>query len=160
MGYHVSIVRTNGGKGNPITEQEVIDFASKSPGFRIEHPPTPKGQCTVLVYSRDGQDVCGLQLDERDGVLWTKNPEDAELEVMLSIAAALGARVKGDENETYKTISDTYVHPDDQADREAASAEDARFRKAWQRRQTIWRWIQILGALTLVIGLVVTYFRK
>lgn len=160
MGYHVSIVRTNGGKGNPITEQEVIDFASKSPGFRIEHPSTPKGPCTVLVYSRDGGDIRGLQLDEQDGVLWTKNPEDDELEIMLSIATTLGGRVRGDDNETYRTVSDTYIHPDDLADREVAKAEDARSRRAWQRRQIIWRWIQIFAALTFVIGLVVTYFRK
>lgn len=160
MGYHVSIVRTSGGTGKPITAQEVINFASKSSGFRIEHPLTPKGPCTVLVYSRDGRDICGLQLDEHDGVLWTKNPEDDELEIMLSIAIALGGRVRGDVNETYRTVSDTYIHPDDQADREVAKAEDARFRRAWQRRQTIWRWVQIFAALTLVIGLAVTYFRE
>lgn len=160
MSYHVSIVRTSGGEGHPITEQEVIDFANKSPGFRIEHPPTPKGSCTVLVYSHDGHDVCGLQLDDHDGVLWTKNPEDDELEVMLGVATALGGRVRGDENETYRTVSDTYVHPDDQADREVAAAEDARFQNAWKRRQTFWRWIQIFAALTLVIGLIVTYFRR
>lgn len=160
MGYHVSIVRTNGDKGNPITEQEVIDFASKSPGFRIEHPPTPRGLCTVLVYSNGSRDVCGLQFDEEDGVLWTKNPENDELETMLSIATALGGRVRGDGNETYRTVSDTYIHPDDQADREIAKAEDARLLKVWQRKQTIWTWIRMVAVLTLAIGLVATYLRR
>jgi hypothetical protein len=160
MGYHVSIIRTTSGSGNPITIQEIIDLADKSPGFRVENQSSPSGSCALLVYSRHGLDVCGLQLDERAGVLWTKDPEGDALEVMLNVAAALGGRVRGDGNETYRTASDTYFHPDDQADREAAKAEDARSLRTWRGRRAVWRWVQMFAALTLVIGLVMTFFRR
>jgi hypothetical protein len=64
-----------------------------------------------------------LASDAADGValwlsndeLWTKNPTEATLSVMLQFATHLGARVRGDELETYRTPTETYLHPDDAA---------------------------------------------
>jgi hypothetical protein len=47
------------------------------------------------------------------GEIWTKNPTEATIEQMLLIAEHLKARVRGDEFETYRTPTDTYLHPDD-----------------------------------------------
>jgi hypothetical protein len=48
-----------------------------------------------------------------EGELWTSNPSMPLLEPMIELAGYLGARVRGDELETYRTVDDRYIHPDD-----------------------------------------------
>ncbi|AKJ29208.1 hypothetical protein AAW51_2517 [Caldimonas brevitalea] len=53
-----------------------------------------------------------LVLWYENGELWTERPEPWMLEALLDLAKRLGARVRGDEFETYETVDRTYFHPD------------------------------------------------
>jgi hypothetical protein len=88
-----------------------------------------------------------LQLWFGDGELWTKNPDDAALERMIALAGALGARVRGDEGETYRAPDDAYAHPDDEDDRRAAAAVS----EQWMRRERrTWMFRGIVVALLVI----------
>ncbi len=110
MGYHVEILRS-GRADSAIHEDEIEAVIGEKFGFRIErdgagaivrmHKKTANGEM-VLVY-------------EPPAALWIKDPDRAALQLMIEIAGALrkGARVRGDEYETYLTIDQTYTHPHD-----------------------------------------------
>lgn len=72
---------------------------------------------------------------------------------MLGLADELGARVRGDELETYRTPTETYRHRDDDAQR----ASDEALVSAMKRRQRIRQWglnIAVFGFLALLAILV------
>ena len=127
MSYHVAIVRTRNGARAPVSRAEVDALLSARPDLRSR--PTDDGGLeiirgdTLLVFEH--------------GEIWTKNPDDVTLALLLELAAPLGARVRGDEFETYRTVNETYVHPDDREQAEAARRESAdvvRQTRARQRR--------------------------
>ena len=73
-----------------------------------------------------------------DGEIWTKVPEADVIAVMLRLAEPLKARVRGDEFETYRSPTETYIHPDDkeaaenaEALRQASLTKHKRFELAW-----------------------------
>jgi hypothetical protein len=135
MGYHVTILRTRGKEALPIAEDEIECAAATLPGWRYDR--------AARTLHGDG----GLQLWFQDGELWTKNPDDTTLECMIALAGVLGARVRGDEGETYRSLDDTYAHPDDEDDRRAAAAVSAQ----WARRERrIWIFRGIVVALLVI----------
>ena len=82
--------------------------------------------------------------------MWTKNPDDGALERMIALAGVLGARVRGDEGETYRSPDDAYAHPDDEDDRRAAAAvSDQSARR--ERRTWIFRGI-VVALLAIAAG--------
>lgn len=104
MGYHVTILRTDQGRQLPISLQEVVSATNSIDGWRyLEPPPT--------FEFRDNEDSCTLWY--QDGELWTKNPEEWQLCVMVALAKRLNARVCGDEWETYDETGNAFQHPDD-----------------------------------------------
>jgi hypothetical protein len=153
MGYHVAIVRTRDGKAAPLSEEEVRALAGVFPGARIE-PPSLKGAALDLVVRDAGAGQFRWLL--QGGELWTSDPEDEEIESMIQAAAALGARVRGDEWETYRSASETFVHPDDraQADRRQAGAAGL------DRRRAVMLAIKIAAGAVFIAGLVVSYLRQ
>lgn len=107
MGYHVAIVRT--GTNSGITPAEVESLGQR---FGCALVRNDVGDVT--------QASCGIDSEELvlffdDGELWTKNPNEHVISRMIEIANVFGAgaRVRGDEGETYKTPLRSYVHADD-----------------------------------------------
>lgn len=107
MGYHISVLRTANGRREPITRTEIEGYVSSS---------------DVLFFRNLDSNICTIgikgfgeakSLIWQDGEIWTSDPDKHVLSLMLGMAGDLNARVRGDELETYKTISDTYVHSDD-----------------------------------------------
>ncbi|MFL6632652.1 MAG: hypothetical protein ACJ8HJ_10105 [Massilia sp.] len=146
MGYHVAIVRTRGAQALPIAEDEIERAAATLPGWRYD-----RAERTLHADGRP-------QLWWADGELWTKNPDDAALGRMIALADALGARVRGDEGETYRSPDDAYPHPDDEDGRRTAAALSDR----WHRRERR-RWILrgvVVALLAIVAGrrLVLAYW--
>lgn len=125
MGYHVSILRTKGGQIEPITRDELDTLVASIPGLRIG-----KGNLgdADLVISQADRDICRLTLQH--GELWTKTPSEEEVLAMINLAPRLNARVRGDELETYRTLNDWYLHPDDE---EAARISKEESRRAIKR---------------------------
>jgi hypothetical protein len=155
MGYHVSIVRTAEGKAAPINQEEIRKFAEQSSAFRVDRVPTPGGHCMVLSCLQDQTVILGLNIDTEDGRLWTKNPTETQLKVMIEVASAIGARVRGDEYETYKTASETYTHPDDLAALSAGRQVDREYLLSSRRKRKIWLLVQIGAAALFVAGVLV-----
>lgn len=105
MSYHIAILRTNGKQAIPITQEEVEGLAGALPGWEYD-----ANQKTLIAPGR-GDETLVLRLDR--GELWTQNPTRHAIEQMLLAATHLGARVRGDEFETYRTADETYLHLDD-----------------------------------------------
>jgi len=104
MSYHVTILRTANGSLQPIPFADARVAAEVVGGWRVtESPPA---------LEREGPDG-PFTLRYQDGELWAKSPGNAEIEAMLRLAGQIGARVRGDEYETYETPERTYDHPDD-----------------------------------------------
>lgn len=108
MGYHVSILRTQSGVSEPIGQDEIRQAISRMNG---QIAIAPNKAELELYLPEQGDD--GEALWYTDGELWTSNPSDRMIALMIELASHLGARVRGDEGESYRTVNDTYVHPVD-----------------------------------------------
>ena len=81
----------------------------------------------------------------------------ADIPALLELARELGARVRGDEFETYATPDQTYAHPDDRRLAELARADSAKLladNLAEQKRirNGIFVFFAVLGAIGFLIG--------
>jgi hypothetical protein len=110
MSYHVTILRTHGGKQLPIGREEVVAAVESRPDLQAS--PGDDGTLDVTVKARGEESPV---LVWQDGEVWTRNPDADTLRLMIELAEALGARVRGDELETYRSPTESYVHPDDAA---------------------------------------------
>ena len=111
MGYHVAILRTKNGQQESISIEEVKEAIVALHGFKLKPASPPWKDCYEISFpSSEGEDIVLLW---QEGEIWTKNPEDQTMQGMLDLAKKLNARVRGDELETYKTIDESYQHPDD-----------------------------------------------
>lgn len=128
MSYHVTIVRTNGKRTIPITKEEVVGLAKAFPEWTYDEDQE------ALVSVDESDEAPALWFS--DGELWTKNPSNDTVTSMLALAKHLGARVRGDELETYRTANDTYLHPDDAEKNEESEAD----LQAWRRREQLKLW--------------------
>jgi hypothetical protein len=109
MGYHVAILRT-GVQDKTIRSDEIVSIVVGQFGFELER--NDAGTITQASREVSGEEVLFFY----DGAeLWTKNPTETALKIMIEIASTLGngARVRGDEGETYGSVTKTYIHPDD-----------------------------------------------
>lgn len=149
MGYHIQILRTRHGKADPITRSEIETLVSSASGLRVEASSLSAADLD-LVVSKGSKDVSRLTLQH--GQLWTKNPEDDEIQVMIDVAAQLGARVRSDEFETFRSVTDTYAHPDDREEFDRSEAESKRATGRIRRNRSISWFIRITALAVLVIG--------
>jgi hypothetical protein len=104
MSYHVTILRTGQGKQLPISLEEVVSATSSIEGWRYLESP-------MAFEFQAKENSCTLWY--QDGELWTKNPEKWQLDVMVTLAKRLNARVRGDEWETYDETGNAFQHHDD-----------------------------------------------
>ncbi len=106
MGYHITILRT---PSAPIQIEELALAIGQM-----------SGRLVFAHDARHGPMVCEPAKGEQSeimlfehGELWAKNPSEEFLRLMIELAGLLDARARGDELETYRTIDETYHHPDD-----------------------------------------------
>lgn len=150
MGYHIAILRTKDGLLDHISTDELSGLVETLPGSRI-YPDTRNKKVLNVVISLDGKD--SLKLAYQNGVLWGKNPGDVEIQLMIEIAGKLGARVRGDELETYRTVTDVYIHPDDKAEFERFQAQSRTLINRTKRRRMIWLAIKATAIVILLAGI-------
>jgi hypothetical protein len=115
MGYHLTILRTHAGESVPITEDEFADAVARVASLQLDEDR----QTARYVRSDELRSTITLT----DGEAWTNTAEEDVLTVMLELAALLKARVRGDEGESYQSVSETYVHPDDASDVTSAEVD-------------------------------------
>lgn len=153
MGYHVTILRTRRGTENPLRADEVRALTTSFPNVRIEDSSLIDGDLDLVVLHPGAHP---LRLVLQHGRLWAKNPSDFEITTMVAIAAHLGARVRGEELETYRSATDTYLDPDDEEEQSRVTSVP---RRGAQSARTIPMMIKIVAVLVLLIGLLVSYLR-
>lgn len=149
MGYHVTILRTDQGKQLPISLEEAVSATSSIDGWRyIESPPT---------FEFHGkEDSCMLWY--QDGELWTKNPEEWQLGLMVALAKRLNARVRGDEWETYDETGKSFQHPDDIPFRKEGEARSTELLAKSMQEQRFFR--NAIVAFFVVLGVVGFFIGK
>jgi hypothetical protein len=106
MGYDVAILKTAKGRRLPVLDNETEQLLAQVPGWEYDK----LGQ-TLL---RTAEEERGFWLDVSRTELTAKEPTEPQIALMLELAARLGARVRGDELETYRSPTETYHHPDDE----------------------------------------------
>ncbi len=143
MGYHLTILRTDGKRTISITRSEVEALAGAFPEWRYDATQD------ALVSTDDSKEAPALWLS--DGELWTKNPSDTTIAAMLKLAEHLKARVRGDEHETYRGVAETYTHPDDAELRAWARREQLRL---WAMRAALVGGAALLGFLLKKFGVI------
>lgn len=92
----------------PIGEADVRQAVIRMAG-RLELMPGKPGLWLYQPALGDESEIVIVD----DGELWASNPSEPLLALMIELAGYLDARVRGDELETYRTVDDTYIHPDD-----------------------------------------------
>lgn len=146
MGYDVSIIRTQSGQPRPISEAEISEAIRKVPGWQFD---PAEG---TLEFFRDGRPIFWMSFG--NGELWVKEPTEEQIGLMIELAVALGARVRGEELETYRTPLETFQHRDDADElrrrRQAANERAARI----ARRNKLIDRMQIGALLVLVLNFV------
>jgi hypothetical protein len=145
VSYHVSILKTRGKRTIPITPEDVQSLARTFPGWTYDV------RRETLAFEGDNSVALWLS----DGELWTKNPSEDTLSTMLQFAAHLGARVRGDELETYRTATESYLHADDV---QAKNESDADTRALIRRTRL--RSIALHAAIFGGFGLLILLFAK
>lgn len=144
MGYHVTILRTSGKKRIPFSREEVNSVERAFPMWSYK-------ENDKALVPKDGEDIGALWFSE--GVIWTKNPSEETIKQMLLIAEHLHARVRGDELETYRTPTETYLHPDDAEEHKSSREEVDRI----IRRTRIKSFVFHSVVASLFIGLILLF---
>jgi hypothetical protein len=148
MGYHVTILRTSSATTPvPISREEVMTLLASRPD--LTHS---EGSAGSIEFGPGGAPDAPL-LVWQDGEIWTDGPDEPTLELMLELAEIWGARVRGDERETYRTASETYLHPDDRTQHQS----DAELVQELLRKRRIRQWglnVAIFGIFALLFLLV------
>ena len=146
MGYHLTILRTNGMQNIPINQKEVECLPSTFPEWQYD------AKQIALVSVDDSDDAPAIWFT--DGQLWTTNPSDETIASMLILAKYLGARVRGDELETYSSVDETYTHPDDKEALAELEAESKALPNHSKIRSLVLRVLAFIGAILLFTTLV------
>ncbi|MCO6411610.1 MAG: hypothetical protein J5I92_02595 [Thiogranum sp.] len=99
MSYLVTILRTIEGRPDALTEREIRSAVAKRPELSFEDNEVLRNGKCFLVF--------------KNGELLRKNPDVVDLNDMIALANEMGARVRGDEFETYRSADDAAIHHDD-----------------------------------------------
>lgn len=142
MGYHLTILRTASGQISPISLHEFTTAATSVDGLMLDE----SGETVRLICNG----VLRATIVFDDGTIRTNIADDDVLRIMLELARKLDARVRGDEGETYRSPSESYLHPDDAAEFDIEQSA----RRIRMCRRKIWNGFRII-VLFGVVGLAV-----
>ena len=115
MAYHVSLVNTN---KNDISSKLIInkekfrEFLFRE--FNMKEELNENG-VLEFYYDKDDPSFTIFYTEGIEGEYYINTTDDKHIEKLIAIAEKLndGTRVRGDEGETYKSLEDVYIHPDD-----------------------------------------------
>ena len=143
MAYHVSLVNTEDNSHKLIfNKNDFRDFLLKE--FNMQESLDERGQLEFY-YDKEDESFTIFYTEGIEGEYYINTTDDKHIEKLLAIANKLndGTRVRGDEGETYLSLEEVYIHPDDIQVTHLSSQD--RF-KRWVRRNTcaiIWVCISI-----------------
>lgn len=143
MAYHVSLVNTEDNSHKLIfNKNDFRDFLLKE--FNMKESLDEHGQLEFY-YDKEDESFTIFYTEGIEGEYYINTTDDKHIEKLIAIANKLndGTRVRGDEGETYLSLEEVYIHPDDIQVTHLSSLD--RF-KRWVRRNTcpiIWVCISI-----------------
>ena len=143
MAYHVSLVNTEDNSYKLIfNKNDFRDFLLKE--FNMQESLDEHGQLEFY-YDKEDESFTIFYTEGIEGEYYINTTDDKHIEKLIAIANKLndGTRVRGDEGETYLSLEEVYIHPDDIQVTHLSSLD--RF-KRWVRRNTcpiIWGCISI-----------------
>ena len=115
MAYHVSLINTN--KKNIsskliMNKEKFKEFLFKE--FNMKEEINKNGNLEFY-YDKDDPSFTIFYTEGIEGEYYINTTDDKHIEKLIAIAKKLndGTRVRGDEGETYKSLEDVYIHPDD-----------------------------------------------
>lgn len=148
MSYHLTILRSENGKLQRISLDEAIAATSHLRGWVFD------GRQNSFEFSGfEGSVTLWFQ----DGELWTEFYDAWQFAPLLALAEQLGARLRGDEFETYSSAETTFSHPDDvQLQRESKAKSKPLYAKQMRQEKYIRNGIVgvfvLLGVVAFLIG--------
>ena len=115
MAYHVSLVNTD---KKDISSKLIMnkgkfrEFLFKEFNMKEE---INKNGTLEFYYDKDNPSFTIFYTEGIEGEYYINTTDDKHIEKLIAIAKKLndGTRVRGDEGETYKSLEDVYIHPDD-----------------------------------------------
>lgn len=143
MAYHVSLVNTEDNSHKLIfNKNDFRDFLLKE--FNMQESLDEHGQLEFY-YDKEDESFTIFYTEGIEGEYYINTTDDKHIEKLIAITNKLndGTRVRGDEGETYLSLEEVYIHPDDIQVTHLSSLD--RF-KRWVRRNTcpiIWGCISI-----------------
>ena len=115
MAYHVSLVNTD---KKDISSKLIMNkekfraFLFKEFNMKEE---INKNGTLEFYYDKDDPSFTIFYTEGIEGEYYINTTDDKHIEKLIAIAKKLndGTRVRGDEGETYKSLEDVYIHPND-----------------------------------------------
>ncbi|MGP1627965.1 MAG: hypothetical protein ACTTG7_07940 [Aggregatibacter segnis] len=116
MAYHVSLVNTD---KKDISSKLIMNkekfraFLFKEFNMKEE---INKNGTLEFYYDKDDPSFTIFYTEGIEGEYYINTTDDKHIEKLIAIAKKLndGTRVRGDEGETYKSLEDVYINPDDE----------------------------------------------
>lgn len=115
MAYHVSLVNTNKKDISSkliMNKEKFREFLFRE--FNMKEELNENG-VLEFYYDKDNPSFTIFYIEGIEGEYYINTTNDKHIEKLIAIAEKLndGTRVRGDEGETYKSLEDVYIHPDD-----------------------------------------------
>ena len=116
MAYHVSLVNTDKKDISSkliMNKEKFREFLFKEFNMKEE---INKNGTLEFYYDKDDPSFTIFYTGGIEGEYYINTTDDKHIEKLIAIAEKLndGTRVRGDEGETYKSLEDVYIHPDDE----------------------------------------------
>ena len=116
MAYHVSLINTNKKDISSkliMNKEKFKEFLFKEFNMKEE---INKNGTLEFYYDKDDPSFTIFYTEGIEGEYYINTTDDKHIEKLIAIAEKLndGTRVRGDEGETYKSLEDVYIHPDDE----------------------------------------------
>lgn len=115
MAYHVSLVNTDKKDISSkliMNKEKFREFLFRE--FNMKEDLNENG-VLEFYYDKDDPSFTIFYTEGIEGEYYINTTDDKHIEKLIAIAEKLndGTRVRGDEGETYKSLEDVYIHPDD-----------------------------------------------
>lgn len=116
MAYHVSLVNTDKKDISSkliMNKEKFREFLFKE--FNMNEEINKNGTLEFY-YDKDDPSFTIFYTGGIEGEYYINTTDDKHIEKLIAIAEKLndGTRVRGDEGETYKSLEDVYIHPNDE----------------------------------------------
>ena len=116
MAYHVSLVNTDKKDISSkliMNKEKFREFLFRE--FNMKEELNENG-VLEFYYDKDDPSFTIFYTEGIEGEYYINTTDDKYIEKLIAIAEKLndGTRVRGDEGETYKSLEDVYIHPDDE----------------------------------------------